>query len=329
VPNIPPNLLDCAIYLYETAEDAREGKSVGGTGFLVGYITERERLKHVQLYAVTNAHVVDIHLGNSPVIRLNTHLGATDVLDIPHDSWIAHPDRDDIAICPLKLTMSIQKYRWLPLDMFLEKDRMRGINPGAECFLVGRFLTHEGKQRNAPTVRSGVLAQLPEDPIRNDDTGLSQESFLVEIKSIGGYSGSPVFVLGNVIRLAQSAGVIQNQQRQEMQQQFYFLGVNWCHTNTWEQVYERSRGTYVPTQSPFYVKSNTGMAGVVPAWKLREMFELQEVTMAREMAIKQDVDEHGGAELDVAREVMEKGPYFTREVFEQALAKATRKVKSK
>ncbi len=63
---------------------------------------------------------------------------------------------------------------------------------GDDVYTVGRFVNHDGKQRNNPVVRFGNIAQMPIEPIKQDD-GHLQDSYLVECKSVAGYSGSPVF----------------------------------------------------------------------------------------------------------------------------------------
>jgi hypothetical protein len=50
---------------------------------------------------------------------------------------------------------------------------------------------HEGRQKNSPTARFGNIAQMPNEPVIIKR--FEQECFLVEARSIGGYSGSPVF----------------------------------------------------------------------------------------------------------------------------------------
>lgn len=52
-------------------------------------------------------------------------------------------------------------------------------------FFLGRFVTHDGKQRNLPTVRFGNLATMPWEPVLTE-RGLRQESFLVEARSLSG-----------------------------------------------------------------------------------------------------------------------------------------------
>jgi hypothetical protein len=47
--------------------------------------------------------------------------------------------------------------------------------------MVGRFINHEGKQRNLPALRYGNIAMMPLEPIIQQETGITQESFFVKI----------------------------------------------------------------------------------------------------------------------------------------------------
>ena len=58
--------------------------------------------------------------------------------------------------------------------------------------LVG-FGGIDGGQKNTPSARFGNMSMMPEKPIRRAD-GILQESYLLEMRSINGYSGSPAFV---------------------------------------------------------------------------------------------------------------------------------------
>jgi hypothetical protein len=70
---------------------------------------------------------------------------------------------------------------------------MFDIGPGDDVFVVGRFINREGKQKNIPSVRFGNIAQMPGEPLFLDD-GKELECFLIEGRSISGFSGSPVFI---------------------------------------------------------------------------------------------------------------------------------------
>jgi hypothetical protein len=193
LPRIDDDYLDCTIYLYPSERDAEAGTRSGGSGFLVGILTEDLPINVWIIYAVTNKHVVE---GGNSVVRLRTKDGVHSVKPIDERAWMYHPDGDDLAVCSIEFDWGAIKSSFIARDAFLDKVRATRFNIGAgdEAFVVGRFINHEGRQQNLPTARFGCIAQMPIEPVKQPGTGFDQESFLVEIRSIGGYSGSPVFV---------------------------------------------------------------------------------------------------------------------------------------
>lgn len=108
---------------------------------------------------------------------------------------------------------------------------------------------------------------MPGEKIRLDD-GSEQESFLVEAKSISGYSGSPVFVY-----IPPFDGFTGGRASVSMARGPWLLGVDHCHLFMKEPL--RDAAGQVLGRS--FVRSNTGMMGVVPAWRLQEMFSLPDM----------------------------------------------------
>lgn len=279
---IDPRYLHCAIYLYPTGDDARAGKSAGGTGFLVSVPSERHpELSHV--FAVTNRHVVarGQRFDPAPVIRMNTADGRVAVVELTPECWIEHPNGDDLSVAHLSAeNLRDFRYETVPIDRFITEANATpprdgqteyyggNLWIGAPCILVGRFMNHEGRQQNTPAVRFGNLSMFPHEPIMNTETGLWQESFLVEVHSIGGFSGSPVFLVVGQASMWQGGLA-------------WLLGVDWGHLKTKLRVLKRLEdGTSESTD--YYVESNTGQATVVPAWKLRELLtESPEVIKAK------------------------------------------------
>src|SRR5579863_4354365 len=154
MPRIPDILLDSVIYLYPTTMDAENGERAGGTGFLVSE-PATVRGAPAALYAVTNSHV--IREGKSPVVRLNNRQGAIEVLSLDGDQWVHHPDGDDIAVCPIRLTAAYRYFALNRTQWFMTEDEIAqfDIGPGDDVFFVGRYVNHEGRQQNTPTVRLG------------------------------------------------------------------------------------------------------------------------------------------------------------------------------
>jgi hypothetical protein len=293
---IPDQFLDCALYLYHSVDNADNGVSGGGSGFLVGVPT-----KHLPgamfVFAVTNAHVVN---GGADVIRLNMKDGRRKILETDARKWIPHPRGDDLAVYPMATNDSEDKVAFVSLNDCVNAKLIgeHGIGPGDSVFVIGRFINHEGKQRNTPSTRFGHIAQMAHEPIMRDDKFM-QESFLVEAKSIGGYSGSPVFVYIDMMAARPGA-----QGRSTGFLGPWLLGVDWCHINDWQPVRDAvGRPLNNKTSPPWdmQINANTGMMGVVPAWKLAEIFAMQSLQDQFAAAEEQALKERGPppASLDI------------------------------
>lgn len=269
---IPDDFLDCVFYLYHSYQHADAGALGGGSGFFVG--VPAKRIPNATItFAVTNKHVLD---SGADVIRMNTMDGKKVIYETDQRVWIPHPAGDDIAICPITVDATKFRFRWVGLNNFITRDLIIGeqIGPGDEVFVVGRFINHEGKQKNTPSVRFGHLAQMANEPIPRDDRFL-QDSFLVEAKSIGGYSGSPVFLYVDGMKPRPGSPG-----RSTFFKGPWLLGVDWCHLNDWKPVCDGRGRPLGNSQMPpwdMQVGSNTGMMGVIPAWKIAEIFDLEPI----------------------------------------------------
>jgi hypothetical protein len=266
MPRIDDEYLDCAIYLYRSRHEAEEGINIGGSGFLVGVPCEGIPPPDHFTYAVTNRHVIE---NKAFCIRINTKDGKTDVFERRRNDWICSKT-DDLAVCvvPDSLFAHYSAKSFL-MERFLTEQQLvdHDLGPGDEVIVIGRFINHEGKQRNNPTVRFGFISQNPHEAVEYE--GHAQESFLCEVKSIGGYSGSPVI-------LALDPANTQIGKRKPLDTT-RLLGVDWAHIQSWECAQDDKghelRHIRVPT--------NTGMMAVVPAWKLRELLMVDKLKAAR------------------------------------------------
>jgi len=255
--------LDCVIYLYPSVSEAEKGESVGGTGFLVGISSDAQKdTEMCYVYAVTNSHV--IREGKSPVIRLKSKDGGHQILDIPIDGWVHHPQGDDVAACFVSPLPANIIRKWINKDMWATRELVEryDIGPGDDVCMVGRFVNHEGKQKNIPSIRFGNISMMPWEPFIHPTRGIRQESYMIECRLLPGYSGSPVFVYQSPLMLGIS--------RKE-KLPFLLLGLDWCHPSDTQRVCEKDGKT--PTPAGWVVNSNSGMAGVVPAWKIEELLD--------------------------------------------------------
>lgn len=263
---IKQDVFDCSIYLYPDEAHARSGERAGASGFLITRPVSADDPKGGTLWAVTNRHVIE---QGHWTIRLNTKDGGIDVVDTDDSQWIYHPDGSDLAIRPIALSQSHHAFSFLSAEWLLTEEtrQVYDIGPGDPCYMVGRFVNHDGIVKNTPTARFGQIAQLPQEPVQIGEQ--KQDSFLVEIRSIGGFSGSPVFVYLDSAYYRDIGGTAPDGKiigRGHFDTGPWLLGVEWGMVPLWDPVCDKSG---IPVQAKLMVPSNTGMAAVVPSWKLR------------------------------------------------------------
>jgi hypothetical protein len=169
VPRIPNEYLDCVLYLYPSEADADNGTRTGGSGFWVGMPISSATWA---IYAVTNRHIIET--GNA-VVRLSTQDGRKAIFPTIQRDWVFHPDGDDLAVYSPPSDMLdlancrinfVRRERIIDREVFGVMD----VGPGDDVFAVGRFINHEGRQRNLPTARFGCIGQMPWEPIQQIDT---------------------------------------------------------------------------------------------------------------------------------------------------------------
>jgi len=358
MPRIHDSYVDVVVYVYRSKSDAVAGVRYGGSGFLV-QVPLVDNQDWSELYVVTNRHVV--RKAKTPVLRLNRRDGEVEYFVTTQDQWVFHADGDDIAILPLDTTHIEQlRIRPLELDSFLTHALVikQDVGIGDDVFMIGRFINHEGKQRNAPAIRFGNIAMMPIEKIVLED-GLAQESFLVEIGSLPGYSGSPVFLYSltassdfserdlraeeeafinedaDIMRAKSGPGTTVTggdpQLFAKVRASFlhkgpYLLGIDSCHLHTIEPIRDKN-GRVIP--EGLTVRTNSGMAGVIPAWKIADLLNGEELTEMRrhEDAKITSRKNESSASLD-SSETNEKQPHFTKADFESALKKASRRIDS-
>jgi hypothetical protein len=317
MPRIPDGALEGIIYLYPSVSDAKSDSRLGGSGF---FVMDPSTVIPGQgiLYAVTNAHVIEA--GNT-VIRLNTRDGQADVFDFTERHWLLHPDKDDIAICAMpELDPSLHAYKEINPGMLLKRHEIDAfrVGPGDDVFVVGRFINSQGKLRNIPSVRFGNIAQMPLEPIEQGRVfgEFQQESFLVEARSISGFSGSPVFLILLAASSRQEPGFRLHTDV------FRLLGVQWGYIQDWEPVRDFA-GRSVDTG--LKVRLNTGMMGVVPAWKLGDLLRSDVLMEHRRKTEEEYIKKHGLPKTSLAESPESDANQLHREDFKRLVDVAARK----
>ena len=330
-----PRILDaytgCAVYIYASIADARNGEQIGGSGFLAHVPFERNP-DWCNGYVVTNWHVVQ--RAKTPVIRINRKDDTLEYIETEAEHWFRHPHGDDIAVLPVDIDLSTSGcfQAWsIPSEKFVTPKIVfdEDIGIGDDTVMIGRFISHEGKQKNSPAVRFGNIAMMAEERIITKD-GLAQEAFLVEVRSLPGYSGSAVFIYSpcaindmsqrrdgrkkgehppgeNPSKWTESEGRTTPSVADFGDLTWttpkgpFLLGIDFCHIHRKSHVLTPD-GKIV--EDKLYIEENTGMAGVIPAWKIMEVLNLEELVAMREKedhAITKRKNK-SGASLDYAEE---------------------------
>lgn len=183
----------------------------------------------------------------------------TDPLPNIDNNWFIHPEANvDIAIaaCSPMPDMAVQS---LPLEMFVDgrilKEQNLGV--GDEVFFPGLFTFFRSERWNVPILRHGNIAMLPPEDIQVG--GGFSDVFLIEARSIGGISGSPVFVRGTY-----SARLPDGKALHGLSDHTYLLGLIHGHWDINESEINRAQLQHTPTGV------NLGIAVVVPAHKIQD-----------------------------------------------------------
>ena len=273
VRRVPEAAFDTILSLHKTADDARLGTGMVGTGFLLGVPADLYK-NWWHIYAVTAYHVLG-H-GNNWVRRMTGKAPETHAMTT-HD-WFWDDESSDIAIAHLGMLQEVRQYPelWVPSDWLLKESEVglvaqygegegnydvHGPGPGDTAYIVGHFALSRSVGESIVVVRTGIISSFPAD-LRVEWLGRDHQVILVEMRSIGGFSGAPVFASdlanfehGGRSRVSHGLGLGK------------ILGVDIGHRDREQTV----RDTV--TDHVLSFKENTGLAMVAPAWKLAELLE--------------------------------------------------------
>ncbi len=263
------------------------------------------------VYVVTAKHVIveasQHSVDGCVYLRVNLVKGEAQLIEVPRDKWLDHPTDSsvDASILPWVLSKRQVDYLTIPDTMTATDEviRRESIGIGDEVFLTGLFVNHYGQNRNLPIVRMGTIALMPEERIATRFFG-EIEAYLVEARSIGGLSGSPVFVhLGGVREGTLNFPV-----------KWHWLGLMHGH---WDFPLDSSDTDLVTEDTPEKEAVNMGIAIVIPATQIMEIINQPMEKKSREEAI----NSYKEAKLPVEDGNSDS---FSKEDFERTLRKVSR-----
>ena len=175
-----------------------------GTGILIYDDISAKKLP----YIVTAKHVLEgIHgKGLDQVyIRVNLNDGTSKWYVTDFSDWKLNSDKNvDIGIYQAAGEtswdhVSYQLSTSLSDALITENE----IDVGDEVFVIGLFTHHHGQRRNIPIARIGNISAMNEEKIQTSQHLM--DAYLIEARSIGGLSGSPVFINLGEVRYVQGS----------------------------------------------------------------------------------------------------------------------------
>lgn len=241
-----------------------------GTGFLVcvaaGDLSSN--------YLVTADHVVDLISEDAIFVRVNRPVGDRATIRIPKARVRRHSNsKNDIAIFLFPLDRSVTDHVLLPMDRaHLDSSReVWGPGIGDEVVAIGLYTSHYGEIRNRPVARIGNIAAMPEEPVRTDAGYVT--AYLVEIRSIGGLSGSPVYL--NVPQFRIQDGEIQTRDSPRYQPIGMLIGYHFIETQEDQIVVPQFQNDEAAEdhEGDRPGKLNTGFGVVIPIERVIEILE--------------------------------------------------------
>jgi hypothetical protein len=269
---IPDGLLDPPVFLCVEVDGRLR---TAGTAFVLGLRGDRSQSKPSHHYLVTARHCVEQSKNYGDLyVRLNKTGGGIEAIKLDSQWHYPEHEADDIAVMPFpSIAFSLAGFDTWPIEIPVwcladETIAREVIGVGDEVVVVGLFTHRDGKHQNRPIVRSGIIAAMPDEPLEDVNSGLEYDAYLAEIRSVGGLSGSPVFVVLPPGRVRPDGTFEMNRRV------FYLMGVVRGHWNKRSPEFADFMGDEID-------QLNTGIAIVTPIQKAVD------IVMNREELVKE------------------------------------------
>ncbi len=279
---VPDEIRKCVCFVYSKEPDERLAPR--GTAFFVS-VARGGGHGGTFVYLVTARHVLTRIDQDRPDgtfrLRLNSVQGGVLWVETNVEQWHTHPDVtlvDDAAVMPWAPPAEQVDYRTYPLESVATEQVIRdqAIGTGDEVFLPGLFVSHTGIDRNIPIVRIGNIAAMPDEPVETRIGAL--DAYLVEARSIGGLSGSPVFVNAGASRQIGGNTVFAGGPM------FYLLGLMHGHYTV-----DVGKVGAAKTDDLSDEAINMGIAVVLPVTRVLDVINSEELTKMRREADEAEV----------------------------------------
>lgn len=230
--------------------------------------------------------------------------------------WYRHPDLDDVVVTPIGFAPTDARDFYLdyvPREWFVTPEDFTeasydvkttvfsdpqfassplsydwGYQPvgwpfgaGDEVVMLPRFLGYDGADENQPAARFGHLAMAATVPIENS-WGFTQSSFLIECRSVSGFSGSPVFIYR--VQSTVGGGLVPIGVDRGKGSLPRLLGIDWGNLD------HVGRNDYaIDWSEPDAAVSfprRSGMMVAVPAWRLAQLLDSTDVQTVQKKEVE-------------------------------------------
>lgn len=319
---IPQEVLECVGFIYCKVNRKPEP---AGTVFFVN-IRDKDTPTYGWPYAVTARHILNnikkVSDDGKVHFRLNTKGGKIKFIETDLKHWKFHPTDPsvDVAVLPwappfrdfdVKViqsdTFALGKVSYIKDHGVLAPEHRANveIGVGEDVFITGLFIERLGTNRNIPIVRVGNIAAMAGEPIQTPFGEVVVH--LIEARSTGGLSGSPVFVnlgpirkVGDHIFYTTSGG-----------DAFYLFGLIHGHWDERKQIIRTIQKEDV----------NMGIAMVVPMAKILEVLNQPALVELRQREKEEEMAKKNTPTLDTS--------LSARSLVEAAIGELPYKPKSK
>jgi hypothetical protein len=208
--------------------------------------------------------------------------------------------------------------------------------------MIGLFLDHAGITTNIPSARFGNISMLPNERAKlKQSTGYRGVSYILDMHSRTGFSGSPVFVyrtfgsdLTNLfghefeqLKLSSSKGSSSGTLR--VRTLFNFLGIHWAQfpeemeLRSKSHIKQARKNSHVLGES--YIEGMGGMTCVIPGWQVLEVLDMPKFKNRRRDAAREAGPEPRGPKPERATPQPNDANPNHREDFTRLLDAAVRK----
>lgn len=196
---VPDEIRKCVVFV---CARFASGLRPCGTAFL--YASPIADSNRVWVDVVTAKHVLTGVRQRSTdgrlLLRFNVTDGSYRFIETDLGQWEVHPAPEvDVAVLNFVSAPDLD-VRFIGDSLSATDDVIAKyrIGIGDDVFITGLFVNHYGSERNIPILRVGNIAAVPSEPVT---TGMgAMHAYLIEARSIGGLSGSPVFVYLDPLR---------------------------------------------------------------------------------------------------------------------------------